>query len=559
MSERVLRGEPASPGVAGGVARLLDAPAESGRTVPMGEREEERIAVQRALEQAADQLERVAADLRAARRGSEADIVETGILMARDPGLAATAEAAVLRRGRSAPDALIEAAEHHALAIAALGDPTLAARADDVRSLGRRAARCVREADSAPAPANGEDRILIARDLGPADVSELGADVRGIVLAAGAVTAHAAIVARSLGVPMVIGVGEEILAISAGSALVVDGADGSAVVNPAAERRGAAHEAGVRSDAQRERERAQRDLPAVTLDGRRVRVLANVVSPAEVAVALDAGAEGAGLIRTELAFLDAGEWPSEQQHIAALDPVLATLGGQTATVRVLDFGGDKSPPFLETTAKRGLDLLLAHPKALSAQVRAILRTGADTKLRLLLPMVSDPAQVLAFRALACEAVEATESSSMPLLGAMVELPLAAERAAELVAEADFVSIGTNDLTAATLGLDRFAAGAAPAHHPRVLALIAKTLRAARAAGVPVEICGEAASDPVSAPLLVGLGADELSVGAARVGTVRGWVRELEFAAAAELAQRALAQSDAESVEQLNGRLAPALS
>jgi phosphoenolpyruvate-protein kinase (PTS system EI component) len=165
--------------------------------------------------------------------------------------------------------------------------------------------------------------------------------------------------------------------------------------------------------------------------------------------------------------------------------------------------------------------------------------------------VSTPEQVRAVRELAAEAAAAVGASAAPPLGAMVELPEAAERAGELAAEADFLSIGTNDLTAGTLGVDRFTAGVAPAHHPRVLALIAKTLRAAEAAGVPVEVCGEAASDPISVPLLVGLGADELSVGAARVGTVRAWVRDLSFADAADLAERAVAATDAAEVERLS--------
>ncbi len=555
MAERVFRGAPASPGLAAGAARLLDVAAGPARVIPPEEREGERALIAPALEGAALEIDRLAERLRAEGRDADAEIVATGALMARDPALAAGAEEAVSARGLPAPAALTEAAEAHASAIAAIDDPTLAARADDVRSLGRRAARLAREPEGA-VPVGAADAahagavVLLARDLGPADVSELGVGVAGIALAAGAITAHAAIVARSLGIPMVVGAGEELLDVPGGAQLVVDGERGEVVWGARPGLLAAAADARAERSRARARRREQRDLPAVTRDGRAIRVLANAVSPAEVALALDAGAEGAGLIRTELAFLQAPAWPSEEEHRRALAPVLAALAGRTATVRVLDFGGDKLPPFLSGRVERGVDLLLENREAFAAQLRAIVSAGAETELRLLVPLVNGPEQVREARALACEAVAARGAARMPLLGAMVELPEAAERAAELVAEVDFLSIGTNDLTAATLGLDRFAAGAAPAHHPRVLGLVAKTVRAARAAGIPVEVCGEAASDPLCVPLLVGLGADELSVGAARVGTVREWVRGLDFGEVAELAEAALAAPDAAAVARL---------
>jgi phosphoenolpyruvate-protein kinase (PTS system EI component) len=554
MAERVLRGAPASPGMAAGAARVLDAPGEATDTMgqlPADRRAAEVELVRQALGAAAEEIERVAHRLRSQGRSDEAEIVATGALMAADPALCVDAEAAITERGLPAARAIEDAAERHAGAIAALDDPALAARADDVRSLGRRAARLA-SPQAAAVPADGADVVLIARDLGPADVGELASEVRAIVLSAGAVTAHAAIVARSLGIPMVVGAGDEALSVTGGTPLVVEGSDGLAVVDPDPARLALAGAAAALRGQERALAREQRALPAQTSDGRLVRVLANAVSAAEVAAALDAGAEGAGLIRTELAFLDADDWPDQAAHRATLEPVLAALAGSTATVRVLDFGGDKSPPFLRRATARGIDLLLAHPGALSAQLRAAIEARGESELRLLLPLVSTPEQVRAVRDLMSEAVSAGGAGETPLLGAMIELPEAAERADELAEEADFLSIGTNDLTAATLGIDRFAAGQAPAHHPRVLALIAKTLWAGQAADVPVEVCGEAASDPISVPLLIGLGADELSVGAARVGPVRAWVRELAFAEATQLAERALEAADAAAVERLVG-------
>ena len=561
MSERVLSGAPASPGLAIGHARLLSDPSDGAARDPDPAREApaETEHACAALRDAAAELERIAGALRDDGRPDDAEIVETGVLMAADPLLESAVSVAVMERGRSAAAALLEATEEHALVIASLPDPVLAARADDVRSLGRRAARI---AAGAPEPgANGERAvrastrspgsafILVADDLGPADVAEHGDQLAGIALSGGGVTAHAAIVARSLGIPMTALAGAELLQISDGTRIVVDGGEGTVIIEPSASRAelaGAALEARAQA---RARESADSSLPAVTADGRRVRVLVNAATPAEIRAGLAAGAEGAGLIRTELAFLDAPGWPSRRQHVQMLAPLLAGLAGRTATVRVLDFGGDKLPPFLRAEPRRGIELLLAHPGAFRAQLAAITQMAGDAEVRVLLPMVRTAEEVRVTRA-----ILGTLGGELPL-GAMIELPEAAQAAAEIAAECDFLSIGTNDLTHTTLGTDRFAHGEAPAHDPRVLGHIASTARAARATGIPLEVCGEAASDPLTVPLLVGLGADELSAGAARVGAVRAWVRALDHGESERLAREALAARDAADVEQLARPLA----
>jgi phosphoenolpyruvate-protein kinase (PTS system EI component) len=538
--------------------------------VSVDERPAEGARALAALEAAAADIEALAARVRATSP-DDAEIIETGALMARDPALAAAVGAAA-ERGRSAPAAILEAAGEHAEAIAALADATLAARADDVRSIGRRAARLAAASPSANGMGEGEvglaaaappgagaspDRatsldgaVLVARDLGPADVAEHAGSVAAIALAAGGVAAHAAIVARSLGIPMVVGLGDAVLAACDGAVVAVDGTEGVAILDPSpALVDEFAAEAAGRLQARAEA-RAARDLPAVTRDGRAVRVLVNVSGAAEAEAGLEAGAEGVGLLRTELAFLDARAWPGEEEHLRALAPVLARLYGRTATVRVLDFGGDKTPPFLAGTRARALRLLLDAPDALDAQLRAILRAGRHTELRILLPMVRGPVDLLAGRDAVLRATDAVAGAEPPPVGAMVETPRAAGVAHQLAVRADFLSVGTNDLTAATLGEDRFAEGRAPAHHPRVLGHIARVVAAARAAGIPVEVCGEAASDPRCAPLLVGLGVDELSVGAARVGAVRGWVRSLDASECAALAAAAVAADGPEDVEAL---------
>jgi phosphoenolpyruvate-protein phosphotransferase len=547
MTERVLAGVPASPGTAFGGVRRLDAAGEiDGTVLDDSLRPAAAARALEALTQSARELDELAGKLRAEGRTEEADILDAGAMMAEDPMLLESVENAVVSRGLTAASAILVEVETVARQLDTLGDPELAARAADVRSLARRASRLASGAPGGARPKTVGDAILVAPDLGPADVIELDSDVSGIALAVGGVTGHAAIVARGLGLPMVVGLGNDVLSLIEGEPCIVD-ADRSAVIaSPDNARVDAVRRAIAAAREAHGRAMAARALPTVTRDGRFVRVLANAATPIEVRAALEAGADGIGLLRTELAFLEAMHWPTVAEHRRTLEPVLTPLRGRTATVRLLDFGGDKTPPFLKGVHGRGVELLLEDGEALSAQLEAILETGDATELRVLIPMVTEAGQVRAVRA-AIERIAARRGSRVPLLAAMVEVPAAAVMADRLAPEVGMFSIGTNDLTSFQLGIDRTRPGGSPAHHPAVLRLISATVEAARTAGIPVEVCGESASNPLVMPLLVGLGVDELSVGAAAVARVRAWVRALDFAEAATIARRAL---DAESAGQV---------
>jgi len=530
-SEVILGGVTAAPGVAFGKAVVLSRHGpDSEAIIPFGQRAAELQRARAALEAAAADLESLASRLREQGRSAEADMVEAGALMARDPSLDAGVSERVLNAGMTAVSGLMSAAGEIADRLQALADPTLALRADDVRSLGRRAA--AHAGGSGSAVIQG---VLIAESLGPADVAELSSGVRGVALAAGGVTAHAAIVARSLGLPMVVGMGQALLDVEAGEQVVLDADAGCLVRHPDLLRVSAAEAAGARTRQARDQALRQRDEPAVTRDGHRVRVLANAAGVQEVEEALAQGAEGVGLLRTELHFLDAGSWPSRDQHLRFMTSVLAPLAGRTATVRLLDFGGDKTPPFLRGTHVRGIELLLQVEGALRDQLSAILEAGANTRLRVLIPMVTSVRQIRAVRNALAETVEGIP----PELGAMIETPEAALDAVAIAAETDFLSLGTNDLTQLVLGLDREQSKSAPVTHPDVMRLIDLTIRAGRGASIPVDVCGEAGSDPRAMPILVGLGVDELSVAAARVGEVRERIRSLSFADCRAAAQAAL--------------------
>jgi phosphoenolpyruvate-protein kinase (PTS system EI component) len=527
MSERELRGLAASGGVAIGRALVWhdEDPAAAGAGDPIA-----------ALDTVAAELARGAERFRDAGLEDEAEILETNRLMVEDPALRLEVERLGAELGPA--DALRQATARHADLLAAIPDPLLAARATDIRQLGVRAVRAL---VGAALPAATAASILIARDLGPADVADLRLEeglVLGIALAEGAATSHAAIMARAFAVPMAVGFGEDLFSIRDGETVIVEGDDGAVVVDPRTSRLLSAESEVHRRRQLREERVAARGLPAVTRDGRIVSLLCNASTAAEVTAGLEAGAEGVGLLRTELAFLEARAWPTEEEHFAVLAPTLAPLRGLVATVRTLDFGADKTPPFLAGTSDRGLTLMLSHPVQLEQQLHAIVRAAEGAQLRVLLPLVESAEQVRTVRALVADPVVA--------VGAMIETPAAVGRAAEISAEVDFLSIGTNDLVQYTLGLDRDrpVASAATAADPIVLGLIAQVVDAAHAAGKTVEVCGEAAGETAVAALLIGLGVDELSVAPARLDELRETVRRLSFADAAEAARQAVAASSA---------------
>ncbi|MFL6042962.1 MAG: phosphoenolpyruvate--protein phosphotransferase [Gaiellales bacterium] len=538
MSELTLRGHPASAGAALGRAwRHAGAPPAG-----VGSAEDECEAVARGLRLAAHELSELAAALRAGGHAADAEIVDTNRLMAEDAALFDAALAAA-REGLGAPEAIGRAAEPHVEALAGLDDPNLAARAADLRSIARRAGELARGGGSSPP----EGAIVLAEDLGPGDVAAWAGIVAGIVLSEGGSTAHAAIVARSLAVPLVTGAGSRLLQIADGEEIAVDGDRGLVLRSVDADTRDRLlRRIGLAAE---EAERAKRERlePSVTCDGRAVRLLANAGSAAEVRAALEAGAEGVGLLRSELAFLDASDWPSEDQHAEALAPMLSLLQNRLATVRTLDFGGDKTPPFLLASGAdsmlgpRGIRAALAAEGGVTPQLRGLMRVSGESLLRILIPMVTEAAEVDAVRELALLARDAVSPGAPdPLVGGMIEVPAAALNAQAIARHCDFLSIGTNDLVQYTLAADRqnpHVAERAVAYHPAVVRLISRVVAAGRSAGIPVDVCGEAAGDAELLPLLIGLGVDEISVSPARIGRTRRMIRSLSLercrAAAAE--------------------------
>jgi phosphoenolpyruvate-protein kinase (PTS system EI component) len=386
--------------------------------------------------------------------------------------------------------------------------------------------------------------VLCAREIGAADLLERGDMVVAAVSMLGGPNGHASIIARSLGIPLLLGVDLGLLDVPDGTEILVDTARSRATVHPAVAERADAIIA--MNDARRRREALalERDLPCRTLDGQPIGLRANVATVAETRAASAYNAGGVGLLRTEIPFLDAYGWPTQFQHEAVLTPIISKLTGEPVTVRTLDFADDKLPPFLADRREggrlgRGLALMLAEPAAFVQQFRAILSVGMDVDLRIMVPMVADVAELRSCKKILAECA-AELGVPLPPLGAMIELPEAVSAADELAREAAFFSIGSNDLTSRILDLDRRDPALTPAlaAHPRVLRAIAHTVDAAHRHGREVSVCGDAAAHPVVIPLLIGLNVDALSVAPAALDEVRARVRRLNWDLCAEAAWKA---------------------
>ena len=429
----------------------------------------------------------------------------------------------------------------------------LAERAADVRQVGRRVLAHLAGAESA---APDGPVVLIAQEIGAADLLEYGDLVVAAASVIGGPSSHASIIARSLGIPLILGISPEVLDYPDGTEVLIDADASSITMDPEPGERQVA--IAVIEAARRRREvlAAERDLPSQTVDGRLVALRANVATAIEAKASNAANADGVGLLRTELPFLDARKWPTADQHVAVLAPILGKLAGQPVTVRTLDFADDKFPPFLAGQAVdghlgRGLPFMLADPQAFTQQFRAVLSAGAACDLRIMIPMVAT-VEELARCARVLGGVAKELGVATPPIGAMIELPEAVDIADKLAEVAAFFSIGSNDLTSQILRLDRRDPSVSPAlgAHPKVLAAIARTVQAAHRHGIRVSVCGDAAAHPLVIPLLIGLGCDVLSVAPSALDETRVRIRRLDTRICADVAAEALSCETLESVQRI---------
>lgn len=561
----ILRGIPGSPGIAIGDAVHL---RPAAITVPRGRAADANAELARldaALEATRRQIQ-AARDSVAARSGAayEAGIFDAHLLFLDDEALVEPARRSI-GAGRNAADAWDSAVRDMAAAWRRLADPYQRERAADVESVGAQVlANLLGEARAEPAGAG----VVVAGELTPADTAGFDpAVVRGIATAYGGPTSHAAILARALGIPAVLGLGPAVLEIREATPLLLDGDQGSVLVAPGPADVAAAELAKERAATAATRARQLAGQPAVTVDGVTIEVAANAGSAQDVRHAVAQGADGIGLLRTEFVFLAAEQMPTEAEQEAVYAEIAAILDGRPLIIRTLDVGADKPLPYLPRDAEpnpalgqRGIRLGLARTDLLLAQVRAALRVAASHPVRLMFPMVATEHEVQSALAVVSSARRGLEAEGMsagagaPMeVGIMIEVPAAALSAAVLAGEVDFFSVGTNDLTQYTMAADREVSAVAAlgdALHPAVLTLIGRAAAAATGAGRWIGVCGELAADPLAVPLLLGLGVRELSVSAASVGAVKQAVRATSLTTAADLAGRALELASAEAVREM---------
>jgi multiphosphoryl transfer protein len=569
--EGSLSGLPGAPGAAIGAARHFRAAEPEIPTEPASDPEEEWAALGRAIERVRKETG-ATRDSVAARAGEySAAIFDAHLLFLDDEALLEPARRGIFEQGLNAAQAWAAAAESVAAGYRRLDDEYLRARAEDLTGVARQVVAQLVDGDRWGG-AVLEPGIVIAADLTPADTAALDRElVRGIATAYGTATSHSAILARSLGIPAVVGVGEHLLDVPEGTPLVLDGDTGAVYVDPAEEL--------VRGYERRQAEREQSALralasagrPAQTLDGRRIEVVANVGSPADVDAAVRNGAEGVGLLRTEFLFLQRDALPSEEEQLTAYTEMAERLHGRPLILRTLDVGADKPLPYLPSRPEanpflgvRGIRLGLDQPELLETQLRAALRAAASYPLKVMFPMVATLAEYRAAVSVLARAREQLDQAGEPAgemeVGIMVEVPAAALAADVFAPEVDFFSIGTNDLTQYTLAAERGnerVADLADALHPSILRLIQTVTESAQAHGKWVGVCGELASEPLAVPALVGLGVTELSVNPPAIPAIKEAVREVDSGAASTLAREALGLASADEVRALlAGEAAP---
>ena len=558
----VVTGIAASPGIAIGPAvyykpslppvekyRIDDAPGEWAR-------------LEKAIGEAVQEIEQLQSQAVQQVGQSEAAIFEAHALMLQDPELVQTSRELLFAEQINAEAAWHMMITETAAGYRALDNAYMQARASDVEDVGQRVLHKLMAMEP-PSLAFVEPSILIAADLSPSDTARLDPSrVLGICTELGGATSHSAILARGLGIPAIVGLGNALWTLDDQQLVAVNGSSGQLWLHPTDTELANLRDEQAQWQKTQEEVRLQSRQPAVTADGRAVEVAANIGGPHDLPVALEFGAEGVGLFRTEFLFLDRETAPTEEEQYQAYRQVADELGDQPLIIRTLDVGGDKPLPYLDLGQEenpflgwRGIRFCLGHPEIFKPQLRAILRAGAGRNVKMMFPMIGTTDEIRKAKGLVAEVKEDLAADHIPFddnmdVGIMIEVPSAVAIADILAAEVDFFSIGTNDLTQYTMAADRGnsnVAELAQALNPAVLRLISQTVNAGHDAGIWVGMCGELAGNALATPLLVGLGLDELSMSAPSIPAVKDAIRKVTVVQARRLAETVLGLDSAQAV------------
>ena len=554
----LILGVAASPGLAvGSTYRVRQQTIQVAETAT--DPDHERRLLEAAIAQASLEVESLRAKVHGHGDPGEAAIFAAHQELLDDPELMHTAVSAI-NKGKSAAYAWQQTFRTQAAQLAQLQNDLLAQRANDLRDVGQRVLRILTGVEITT-PTYPDNTILMAEDLTPSDMANLDrAKVVGFCTLAGGSTSHVAILARSMGIPAIAGAEPQILDLADGSPVILDGGKGTLRLNATPEEIGLVRSRIKRQQAKRAADFQSAHQAAVTLDGYRVEVVANISNLKEAEDAMSLGGEGVGLLRSEFVFMDRSVAPSEDEQTAIYKSMLEVLGpDRSMIIRTLDVGGDKPLPYLPMPheenpflGERGIRLGFDQPELLRTQMRAILRASSAGRLRLMFPMIGRLEELRMAKSMLEE--ERQKLHLAPIeVGIMIEIPAAAVMAEQFAKDVDFFSVGTNDLTQYTLAMDRGHPKLAPyvdGLNPAVLRLINLAVQGAGRYGKWVGVCGGIASDPQAIPILIGLGVKELSVSVPVIPTIKAQVRSLSLAECQKMSGQALALETAAEVRDL---------
>lgn len=555
-TERRFQGVAVSPGIARGTAWLHRSDEETVPCyqVPLDRIEDELNRLEKALVRTRSQIQELQQRISQSVGDENASIFDAHLLVVEDRSLIDEVIRTIKKDRFNAETVFTNISARYIKTLSEIDDPYLRERSVDIHDVCRRVVRNLSGGANRDLTADfgSGARILIAHNLVPSDTAQLNpATVLGFATDVGSKTSHTAIMARSLNIPAVVALHDISQQVEMGESLLLDGYSGLIVVNPSAE----TLEAYVEIERQKGSvERALgtlRETECKTIDGRHVILSANIEMPRDVAVVKQSGAEGVGLFRTEFLYLNSDELPSEEVQYEAYRSVVSQLAPEQVIIRTLDLGGDKIMSSLNLPEElnpflgwRAIRFCLERPEVFKQQIRAILRASAHGSVRMMYPMISGVEEVRRANAVLAECQQELRREGIAFdekmqVGAMIEIPSAAVSADLIAREVDFFSIGTNDLIQYTIAVDRLNERIAHLYeptHPAVLRLIRMVVDAAHARGIWVGVCGEMAGEVALTPLLLGLGVDELSTGAALVPRVKAAVQQLSIEECVKLAQ-----------------------
>lgn len=564
MTTKRLSGIAASPGIAIAKAFRLQQTHYVPAAAKVADAQAETARFRLAVKEAGEELEGIRALTEERMGAAKAEIFEAHLMLLEDPDLIDAIIENIENESMNAEYALHEVANGFIDMLSAMDNELLRERAADVRDVSGRIMSRLRGETYAAVSAIQEPCILIADDLTPSDTAQLNLDdVLGFVTVIGSRTSHSAIMARSLEVPAIVGVGEGAADIEMGTMIVMDAVEGTVLIDPSEAELDAYQARKVAYDERRQELRKLKDLPTYAKDGHRVELAANIGSVEDLQKVLDNGAEGIGLFRTEFLYMGRSALPSEEEQFQIYKHVLERMANKPVVIRTLDIGGDKELPYMKLPAEsnpflglRAVRLCLDRQDLFRTQLRALLRASSYGQLKIMFPMIAVVEELQAAKRLLQEEKAKLVQEGIPVaedteVGIMIEVPAAALAADSLAQEVDFFSIGTNDLIQYTMAADRMNENVSYLYqpcHPSILRLIRMVIQAAEKEGKWVGMCGEMAGDHAAIPLLLGLGLHEFSMSASSILPARALIKELSRREWAGYAEQALAMGSQASIQ-----------